>query len=135
MIKKTHFGYESYECSKCGTEVDQFDDYCQICGRQFQSNYIEAGATHNKFKALDYSDGDFNNKQIVIATLNNSIIGTKKFIVSSDSQIAKRVKYFVINGNSNFLEDGLMQDRLVDMEKFVKLRLNGDDYFVDTILL
>jgi len=37
MIKKIINGYEHYECSRCGEETDEYDDYCQICGHSFDS--------------------------------------------------------------------------------------------------
>lgn len=37
MIRKNHFGYEIFECSNCETQVNEIDEYCQICGRQFNS--------------------------------------------------------------------------------------------------
>lgn len=36
MVKNTSYGYAYYECSNCGQEVDQLEDYCQTCGHTFQ---------------------------------------------------------------------------------------------------
>lgn len=35
MIRKDNFGYDKFECSTCGTEVLEFADCCQKCGKQF----------------------------------------------------------------------------------------------------
>ena len=37
MIRKIIEGYEQYECSKCGTEVYEDDENCQVCGHYFNS--------------------------------------------------------------------------------------------------
>lgn len=129
MILKNYFGYESFECSKCGSVVDEFVDYCQVCGKSFENS------SENKYKALDFSEGDFNNNSIIVATLKNSKLGVQKFIISSKSQIAMRVKYYVINGNPNFLEDGLMQESLVNLNEFKKIELNDELYYVEKLLL
>lgn len=135
MIKKNHFGYEIFECSNCGNQVNEFDDYCQICGKTFDETH-EFENYENKFKAIDYSEGDFNDNTVIIATLQNSKIGINRFIVPNNSQIAMRVKYYVINGNTNFLEDGLVQDKLIDLSQFEKIEFDNDnEYFVEKTLL
>lgn len=35
MIKKFINGYEYFECSNCGEQTSEFDEYCQICGHEF----------------------------------------------------------------------------------------------------
>ena len=37
MIRRIINGYEHYECSRCGEETSEDDDYCQICGHSFNS--------------------------------------------------------------------------------------------------
>lgn len=37
MKKISYFGYDKFECSNCGNEVDELENYCQICGRRFYS--------------------------------------------------------------------------------------------------
>ena len=133
MIIKNLNGIEYFACSKCESHVEETDDVCDVCGK-ILDNYSE-GNPENKFIALDFSEGEFNKKSVVVATLKNFTLGTQKFIVSSKSQIAMRVKYFVINGNPNFLEDGLMQDKLIEFDEFEKLTLNDEDYFVEKILM
>jgi len=133
MIVKNLNGIEYFACSKCESHVEETDEVCDVCGR-ILDNYSGENVEH-KFIALDFSEGEFNRKSVVVATLKNYKLGTQKFIVASKSQIAMRVKYFVINGNPNFLEDGLMQDKLIEFDEFEKLTLNDEDYFVEKILM
>ena len=35
MIKEFVNGYEYFECSNCGEQTSEFDEYCQICGHEF----------------------------------------------------------------------------------------------------
>lgn len=37
MIRRNVNGYEHYECSRCGEETHQDEDYCQVCGHSFDS--------------------------------------------------------------------------------------------------
>ena len=133
MIVKNLNGIEYFACSKCESHVEETDEVCDVCGKHLE-NYQEENI-ENKFIALDFSEGEFNKKSVVVATLKNHKLGNQKFIVSSKSQIAMRVKYFVINGNPNFMEDGLMQDKLIDFDDFEKLKLNDENYFVEKILM
>ena len=55
-----------------------------------------------KYKAVEYIEGDMNNHHIVIVTVKNYALGTIKFIVPYNSQIANRVKYYVDNGIRDF---------------------------------
>ncbi len=89
-----------------------------------------------KFKHYlkSYSEGDFNNHEIVIVSLQNKA-GTKKYIESKQSQLSKRSQYYWINGIKEFLEEGLIQDRLVISEDYQELDLNGEQYFVNKKLL
>jgi hypothetical protein len=133
MIVKNLNGIEYFACSKCESHVEETAEVCDVCGK-ILGNYSEENG-EDKFIALDFSEGEFNKKSVVVATLKNYKLGNQKFIVSSKSQIAMRVKYFVINGNPNFLEDGLMQDKLIEFDEFEKLTLNDEDYFVEKILM
>lgn len=49
MIRKNIGGYDVYECSRCGEEIDEFDDYCQICGHTFNQiqNIGQGGIVDN----------------------------------------------------------------------------------------
>ena len=134
MIIKNTNGIEYYACSKCESHVEETDEVCDVCGK-ILNNYSDEENSKHKFIALDFADGEFNKKSVLVATLKNEVLGNQKFIVSSKSQIAMRVKYFVINGNPNFLEDGLMQDKLIELDEFEKLTLNDENYFVEKILL
>jgi RNA polymerase subunit RPABC4/transcription elongation factor Spt4 len=135
MIKKNIFGYESFECSKCGFHVDEFDEFCNDCGHEFINNNIGSSLNSEKHKAIDYTEGRFNNYNVLYITLENPLKGLLNFIVPETSQIALRTKYYVFNGDSNFLEDGLYQEKLIEMEIFENMVLQNKRYFVDKKLL
>lgn len=124
MIKQFQNGYEYFECSKCGEQVDEFDDMCQICGHYFQRK-TRSSFSKEKFIALNFSEMQISeDKKLILATLQNARIGTKKFAIPEGTQLANRIKYFVINGNRGYLEDGLMQDKLVILEDFIELNIS-----------
>ncbi len=123
MVKNTSYGYEYYECSNCGQEVDQLEDYCQTCSHAFQKRtyYI----SNDKFIAhsfIELTIGSQNTK-VILATLENQKLGIRKFVVPDNKQIANRIKFFVINGNRGYLEDGLIQKKLIVLNDFVEISI------------
>ncbi len=129
MIKRIKNGYEYFECSKCGEEYNIFDDdeFCNVCGHYFQHFNTHNSFSKNKFIALGFSKGEMNNKPIMLATLKNAVIGMRKFAIPQGEQLSNRIEYFVINGNKGYLEDGLMQDKLVFLEDFIELNIKTDE--------
>lgn len=86
--------------------------------------------SHNskdKYRAIGYSKGEMDNKNIMMADLKNDDNVIMKFAIPLDSQIANRIEYFVINGDKGYLEDGLIQDKLIDLKDFrlVFMNING----------
>ena len=130
MIRTNNFGEETFECSRCANEVNEFDDNCGVCGHVF-NNKIDYSNKENKHRAISYTIGEFNGREVFITTLNNSKRGILKFIVKTDSQIAMRVKYFIHNNNSDFLENGLMQDSLIKYEEFIVMELQNEKYYIN----
>lgn len=51
--------------------------------------------------------------------------------METDSQIAMRVKYFIHNNNFDFLENGLMQDILINYDKFIVMELQNEEYYIE----
>lgn len=135
MIKAiSSTGYEYYECSKCNEQVDQFDDICQVCGNVLIKTNFNDYTT--KFKALSFIEVLMGEEQeeITIATLENQEIGIKKFAVLNNSQISMRVKYFVINNNHNYLEDGLEQKQLIKIEEFTPQDITLDNKIENVLI-
>lgn len=130
MMRTNNFGEETFECSRCSNEVNEFDDNCDVCGHVF-NNKIDYSNKENKHRAISYTIGEFNGREVFITTLNNPKRGILKFIVETDSQIAMRVKYFIHNNNSDFLENGLMQDSLIEYEDFIVMELQNEEYYID----
>lgn len=82
----------------------------------------------------NYNEGSFNNHEVIIVTLR-SLNGKQKFIVPKNSQMSMRTQYYWINGINGYLEDGLVQDRLVIVEDYEELFLNEEKHFVNRKLL
>lgn len=116
------------ECLKCGGGFNKHFNLCADCKNQDNSGAINLKQL--KYKAVEYREGDMNNQHIVIVTVKNSALGTKKFIVPYNSQIANRVQYYVDNGIRDFLEDGLTQEYLINIADFSKNVINGEIYLV-----
>ena len=83
-----------------------------------------------KHRAIGYTIGELNGQEVFITTLNNSKGKILKFIVKTDSQIAMRVKFFIHNNNSDFLENGLIQDCLIEYGHFIVMELQNEEYYV-----
>lgn len=83
---------------------------------------------------LTYNEGEFNNHQVVIVTLEN-ISGKQKYIAPRQSQMAMRTQYYWINEINTYLEKDLVQDRLVIQEDYEELFLNEEMYLVNKKLL
>ena len=63
----------------------------------------------------------------ILAKLHNSEIGPKYFVIPANSQLAMRIKYYVTNGNKNYLEDGLVglkDEKLVNLEDYIEGDVN-----------
>lgn len=134
MIRINNFGEEIYECSKCTNIVNEYDDECDVCGHVF-NNTIDYSNKENKHQALHFTEGQFNGKEIMIATINNHVRGVIKFIVKRDSQIAYRVRFFILNNKNGFLEDELMDDKLINYENFLVVKIQNENYHVCKKLL
>lgn len=119
---------ENEECLKCGGEFNKHFSLCADCKNTDNSGTIDFKQV--KYKAVEYIEGDMNNHHIVIVTVKNYALGTIKFIVPYNSQIANRVKYYVDNGIRDFLEDGLTQEYLININDFSKNVINGEIYLV-----
>lgn len=119
---------ENEICVKCGGEFNKHFNLCGDCKSRDNSGEIDM--KYLKYKAIEYREGDINNQHIVIVTVKNSALGIIKYIVPYNSQIANRVIYYVDNGISDFLEDGLTQDYLININDFSKNVINGDVYLV-----
>lgn len=116
------------ECLKCGGDFNKHYNLCPDC--KSQDNSGEINLKHLKYKALEYREGDMNNNHIVVVTVKNSAIGTIKLIVPHNSQIANRVQYYVDNGITDYLEDGLTQETLINIADFTKNVIDGEIYLV-----
>jgi len=81
-----------------------------------------------------YNEGNFNNHEVVIVSLQNDM-GIVKYIVPKQSQLSMRTQYYWINGIKDFLEKGLIQDRLVISEEYQVIEFSGEEYFVNKELL
>lgn len=119
---------ENEICVKCGGKFNLHFNLCIDCKSNDNSGKIDM--KYLKYKAIEYREGDINNQHIVIVTVKNSALGTMKFIVPYNSQIANRVKFYVDNGIRDFLEDGLTQEYLININDFSKNVINGETYLV-----
>lgn len=121
------------ECLNCGGEFNKHFNLCANCKSQDNSGSINFKKL--KYKPIEYREGDMNNQHVVIVTVKNSTLGTIMLIVSFNSQIANRVKYYVDNGITDYLEDGLTQDYLINITDFTKKLIDGEIYFILNDLL
>lgn len=119
---------ENEECLKCGGKFNTQFNLCVDC--KSRDNSVQINLKHLKYKAIEYKEGDMNNQHVVIVTVKNSDLGIIKFIVHYNSQIANRVQYYVDNGITDFLEDGLTQEYLINIADFSKNVINGEIYLV-----
>jgi hypothetical protein len=127
MINESVFE-KNEKCFKCGGKFNKHFNLCADCKSQDNSSSLDL--KYLKYKALEYSEGDMNNHHIVVVTVVNNFLGTLKFIVPYNSQIANRVQYYVDNGIRDFLEDGLSQDYLINISDFRKNIINNEIYLV-----
>lgn len=116
------------ECLKCGGKFNKHFKLCVDC--KSKDNSGEINLKQLKYKAVEYREGDMNNHHIVVVTVKNSAIGTIKLIVPYSSQIANRVKYYVDNGITDYLEDGLTQEYLINIADFTKNVIDGEIYLI-----
>ncbi|WP_091147440.1 hypothetical protein [Flavobacterium caeni] len=120
---------ENEECINCGGKFNLRFKLCVDCKSRDNSRPNQ-NINDKKHKAIEYREGDLNQKHIVVVTVHNSFFGEIKLIVPYNSQIANRVIYFVENGIRDYLENGLSQDYLINYSEFTQLKISGDDYFV-----
>lgn len=84
----------------------------------------------HKYRASEFTelfDETTGEPTSILAKLHNSEIGPNYFVIPAESQLAMRVKYYVINGNKNYLEDGLVglkDGKLVHLEDFIERDVN-----------
>ncbi len=119
---------EDEEWFKCGGKFNKHFKFCADC--KSQDNSGEINLKYLKYKAVEYREGDMNNHHIVLVTVVNNTLGTLKFIVPYNSQIANRVQYYVDNGIRDYLEEGLSQDYLINISDFRKNIINDETYLV-----
>lgn len=124
---------EKEECLNCGGEFNKHFNLCANCKSQDNSGSINFKKL--KYKPIEYREGDINNQHVVIVTVKNSTLGTITLIVPFNSQIANRVKSYVDNGITDYLEDGLTQDYLINITDFTKKLIDGEIYFILNDLL
>lgn len=134
MKKKISFGDEVFECSKCLNIVDEFDDICDICGREFLSER-DYSNKENKHKAINYSIQELNGKEVFVTSLDNISKGIIEFILPLDSLVAMRVRSSINNSNAAYLEDDVPQKILIEYEDYILTQLEGKKYYISKELL
>ncbi|MBS9766545.1 MAG: hypothetical protein KGV44_03260 [Flavobacteriaceae bacterium] len=87
-----------------------------------------------KHRLKNYNEGTFGDDLVVIITLLNKL-GERKYIVPKQSQLSMRTQYYWINGINQYLEEGLLQERLVVIEDFEELFIDGELYLVHKELI
>lgn len=112
-------------------DIDLFKKLMKESGSNDSNSTDEKGLRH---KLVNYRKGDLNNQEVVIVALQNKV-GIKNYIVPTESQLSMRTQYYWINGIKGDLEEGLMQDRLVVMEDFIEMKINGEIYQVNKNLI
>lgn len=83
---------------------------------------------------ISYKEGDLNNHNVVIITLRN-VLGVKTYITPCGSQLANRSQYYWINGIKETLEEGLTQESLVTTNNFIEMKIDGENYLVEKVLI
>jgi len=124
---------ENEKCLNCGETFNIHFSLCVSC--KSRDNSKKAGKVLYRHKAIEYRDGDMNNHHILVVTVENSLFGEIKLIVPYKSQIANRVMYYVDNGIRDYLEDGLIQENLINFKEFSLTKLNSEDFFIYSELL
>ena len=76
-----------------------------------------------------------NGYQVLVSTLNNYLKGDLQLIVDVESYLATRIKYFVYNNKVDFLENGLIEGKLIEYEDFILKELQDGEYYIHKSLL
>lgn len=120
-------------CLKCGGNFNKALNICDNC--KSENNNRISSFTLKKHKAIQYRNADMNNKNVVVATLKDSQGNYKKIIVPPNSQIAMRVISNIDSNITDFLEDGLTNQKLIDYSLFKLMNIGNEKYYILKSLL
>lgn len=118
----------SEKCLNCGGSFNKILNVCEDC--KSKDNTRMSRKALKRHKAIKYINADINNKHVLIATLKDSDGDSKKIIVTPNSQIANRVISNIDSGITDFLEEGLMNQKLIDYSLFRTISIGGEECYI-----